>query len=117
MKLTKKMVLFSSVCVMGVGLLTGCGIEDLKLAGNKVSAEEVKSKDGIEDLNLEGKGVYNGELENGLVEITMDGSLTPFQLTDEAKKQLASINGGDEVSFIYTDTQIEHRTIEKFLLK
>lgn len=102
--------------LLALGLLAGCGTEG-KMNGSTVQA---KTNEGTEErkeekeLYLEGKGIYVGQIDNRSIEVKIDGTPTAFQLTDEALIQLESISEGDEVSFVYTDTKIEQKTIEKF---
>jgi Cu/Ag efflux protein CusF len=103
-----------------IGLLSGCGTEGKTNGGTaQAKTNENLNEEILVDKNLylEGNGTYVGQIDNRSIEITINGKPIAFKLTDEAFKQLESIKEGDEVSFVYTDSKIEQKTIEKFQLK
>ncbi|NYE07257.1 Cu/Ag efflux protein CusF [Bacillus niacini] len=44
------------------------------------------------------------------------GEMVAFQLKEEAIQQLPSLKEGSEISFVYTENEIQ-KTIEKFLIE
>ncbi|WP_066048935.1 hypothetical protein [Robertmurraya korlensis] len=105
-----------------LSLLTGCGVEDTT---SKTGNASLKTKDIYiqkkdvhleqQPLDLEGKGTYVGQMDPHSIEISIDGVPTAFQLTDQAISQLSSIQDGTDVEFVYTDTDKEQKTIERFV--
>lgn len=104
-----------------LSLLTGCGAEETpsETVNASVKTKDIyiqKKDDQMEQLlYLEGKGTYLGQMDPHTIEISVDGVPSAFQLTDRAISQLASIQEGLEVQFVYTETNIEQKTIEKFV--
>jgi hypothetical protein len=118
MRKLKAGLIISSALV--IGLLSGCGTEGKTNGGTaQAKTKENLNEEVLVDKNLylEGEGTYVGQIDNRSIEITVNGTPTAFQLTDEAAKQLESIKEGEEVSFVYTDSKMEQKTIEKFHLK
>jgi hypothetical protein len=60
-------------------------------------------------------GILVGQMDPHTIEVDVKGEKEAFQLTEEAKGQLSSLKDGSEISFVYTENEIQ-RTIEKFLL-
>lgn len=68
-------------------------------------------------LLTQASGVLVGQMDPHSVEIMIDGIPTAFQLTEVAQQQLSALKDGDQVTFIYTESEIEQKTIEKFLME
>ncbi|WHX98620.1 BsuPI-related putative proteinase inhibitor [Neobacillus sp. DY30] len=85
-----------------------------------LTAEEEKAKV-VMDLLVEKSlftkddGVYTGQIDPHSIEVDMNGEKVAFQLKEEAIQQLTALKEGSEISFVYTDNDIQ-KTIEKFLL-
>jgi hypothetical protein len=50
------------------------------------------------------------------VEVDVKGEKIAFQLTEEAIGQLPSLKEASEISFVYTESEVQ-KTIERFLLE
>jgi hypothetical protein len=67
-------------------------------------------------LFTKASGVFTGQIDPHSIEVEMMGEKVAFQLKDEAIQQLQSLNEGSEISFVYTENEIQ-KTIEKFLIQ
>lgn len=54
-----------------------------------------------ESNNFEETGIYNGQQDSHTIEIETNDGPTAFQLSDNAKKQIASLQIGKKVTFTY----------------
>lgn len=61
-------------------------------------------------------GILTGQMDPHTIEVDVKGEKEAFQLTEEAMGQLASLREGNEITFVYTENEIQ-KTIEKFLLE
>jgi hypothetical protein len=61
-------------------------------------------------------GIYTGQMDPHSIEVDMKGEKVAFQLKEEAIQQLPSLKEGNEISFVYTENEIQ-KSIEKFLLE
>ncbi|MGO4889075.1 BsuPI-related putative proteinase inhibitor [Anaerobacillus sp. MEB173] len=68
-------------------------------------------------IYYKGVGLYVGQADPHTIEVELDGIPTAFQLTEHAQEQLVELEEGSEITFIYTDTEIEQKTIERFILQ
>jgi hypothetical protein len=86
-----------------------------------LTAEEEEAKM-VTDLLVENSlytkasGILVGQMDPHTVEVDVKGEKVAFQLTEEAIGQLPSLREGNEISFVYTENDIQ-KTIEKFLLE
>ncbi|MFP7298395.1 BsuPI-related putative proteinase inhibitor [Neobacillus niacini] len=85
-----------------------------------LTAKEEQAKV-VTDLIVE-KSLYNktsgilvGQMDPHTVEVDVKGEKVAFQLTEEAIGQLPSMKDGSEITFIFTENEIQ-KTIERFLL-
>ncbi|MFD2443941.1 hypothetical protein ACFSO7_08070 [Bacillus sp. CGMCC 1.16607] len=123
MKMYQKMAALLLVTTSVVSLMTGCGSVDQtqtepKDMENKIGGKVAndQSSSNIE-IKHEGTGILVGRIDPHSIEINMNGEPFAFQLTDFAMEQLIAFEDGVEVKFIYTDTKIEQKTIEKFIVE
>jgi hypothetical protein len=61
-------------------------------------------------------GVFTGQIDSHSIEVDIKGEKVAFQLKEEAIQQLPSLKEGSEISFVYTENEIQ-KTIEKFLIE
>jgi hypothetical protein len=61
-------------------------------------------------------GVFTGQIDPHSIEVDIKGEKVAFQLKEEAIQQLTSLKEGSEISFVYTENEIQ-KTIEKFLIE
>lgn len=61
-------------------------------------------------------GILVGQMDPHTIEVDVKGEKVAFQLTEEAMGQLSSLKDGSEISFVYTENEIQ-KTIEKFLVE
>jgi Intracellular proteinase inhibitor len=61
-------------------------------------------------------GILVGQMDPHTIEVDVKGEKVAFQLTEEAMRQLSSLKDGSEISFVYTENEIQ-KTIEKFLVE
>jgi hypothetical protein len=61
-------------------------------------------------------GVFTGQIDPHTIEVDIKGEKVAFQLKEEAIQQLPSLKEGSEISFVYTENEIQ-KTIEKFLIE
>lgn len=61
-------------------------------------------------------GIYTGQIDPHSIEVDMKGEKVAFQLKEEAIQQLQYFKEGSEISFVYTENEIQ-KSIEKFLLE
>lgn len=61
-------------------------------------------------------GIFTGQIDPHSIEVDIKGEKVAFQLTEEAIQQLRSLKEGSEISFVYTENEIQ-KSIEKFLLE
>jgi hypothetical protein len=61
-------------------------------------------------------GVFTGQIDPHSIEVDIKGEKVAFQLKEEAIQQLPSLKEGSEISFVYTENEIQ-KTIEKFLIE
>jgi Intracellular proteinase inhibitor len=61
-------------------------------------------------------GVLTGQIDPHSIEVDIKGEKVAFQLKEEAIQQLTSLKEGSEISFVYTENEIQ-KTIEKFLIE
>ncbi|RSK25671.1 hypothetical protein EJF36_01445 [Bacillus sp. HMF5848] len=78
------------------------------------NAKIVQSLEVTDSIYEIGTGIYNGQADPHTIEIQVDDSPQAFQLSDAAKEQLSEIEEADEIKFLYTKSDIEQMTIEKF---
>ena len=82
-------------------------------------AEEEQAKV-VTDLIIEntlyskGSGVLVGQIDPHSIEMDIKGEKIAFQLKEEAIQQLPSLKEGSEITFVYTENEIQ-KTIERFL--
>jgi hypothetical protein len=69
-----------------------------------------------QSLFTKASGVLVGQIDPHTIEVDMKGEKVAFQLTEEAIGQLPSLKEDSEISFVYTENEIQ-KTIEKFLLE
>ncbi|WP_108668768.1 BsuPI-related putative proteinase inhibitor [Peribacillus acanthi] len=63
------------------------------------------------------KGTFiNQDVKANTVQVMIGKKLTTFQLTDFVKEQLLPIEKGQQIDFIFTDTKIEMKTIERIIV-
>ncbi|MEH7113201.1 BsuPI-related putative proteinase inhibitor [Neobacillus niacini] len=67
-------------------------------------------------LLTKGSGVLVGQIDPHSIELDMKGEKIAFQLKEEAIQQLPSLKEGSEISFVYSENDIQ-KTIEKFLIE
>ncbi|MEH7009344.1 BsuPI-related putative proteinase inhibitor [Neobacillus niacini] len=67
-------------------------------------------------LYTKASGVFVGQIDPHSIELDMQGEKVAFQLKEEAIQQLPSLKEGSEISFIYSENDIQ-KIIEKFLLE
>jgi hypothetical protein len=67
-------------------------------------------------LLTKGSGVLVGQIDPHSIELDMKGEKIAFQLKEEAIQQLSSLKEGSEISFVYSENDIQ-KTIEKFLIE
>ncbi|GAE35476.1 BsuPI-related putative proteinase inhibitor [Halalkalibacter akibai] len=75
------------------------------------TSEQITIKSSIYN---KGEGVIS-KVHPDLIEVTIESEQSNFQLTDFAKEQLLDLSEEEEISFIYTETEIEDKMIESFL--
>ena len=84
-------------------------------------AEEEQAKV-VTDLIIEksiyskGSGLLVGQIDPHSIELDIKGEKIAFQLKEEAIQQLPSLKEGSEITFVYTENEIQ-KTIERFLLE
>jgi hypothetical protein len=61
-------------------------------------------------------GIFTGQIDPHSIEVDMKGEKVAFQLKEEAIQQLPSLKEGSEISFVYTENEIQ-KSIEKFILE
>jgi hypothetical protein len=61
-------------------------------------------------------GIFTGQIDPHSIEVDMKGEKVAFQLKEEAIQQLPSLKEGNEISFVYTENEIQ-KSIEKFILE
>jgi hypothetical protein len=61
-------------------------------------------------------GILVGQMDPHTIEVDFKGEKSAFQLTEEAIEQLPSLKEGSEISFVYSENEIQ-KTIEKFILE
>jgi hypothetical protein len=61
-------------------------------------------------------GMLVGQIDPHTIEVDMKGEKVAFQLTEEAIGQLPALKEDSEISFVYTENEIQ-KTIERFLLE
>jgi predicted small secreted protein len=66
-------------------------------------------------LYTKASGILVGQMDPHTIEVDVKGEKVAFQLTEEAMGQLPSLRDGNEITFVYTENDIQ-KTIEKFLL-
>jgi hypothetical protein len=69
-----------------------------------------------QSLFTKASGVLVGQMDPHTIEVDVKGEKVAFQLTEEAIGQLPSLKEGSEISFVYTENEIQ-KTIEKFLVE
>ena len=67
-------------------------------------------------LYTKASGILVGQMDPHTVEVDVKGEKVAFQLTEEAIGQLTSLKEASEISFVYTENEIQ-KTIEKFLVE
>ncbi|WP_045519645.1 BsuPI-related putative proteinase inhibitor [Neobacillus niacini] len=67
-------------------------------------------------LYTKASGVFVGQIDPHSIELDMKGEKVAFQLKEEAIQQMPSLKEGSEISFIYSENEIQ-KIIEKFLLE
>lgn len=86
-----------------------------------LTAEEEQAKV-VMDLLVEkslftkASGVFTGQIDPHSIEVDIKGEKVAFQLKEEAIQQLPFLTESSEISFVYTENEIQ-KTIEKFLLE
>jgi hypothetical protein len=66
-------------------------------------------------LYTKASGILVGQMDPHTIEVDSKGEKIAFQLTEEAIEQLPSLKEGSEISFIYSENEIQ-KTIETFIL-
>jgi hypothetical protein len=66
-------------------------------------------------LYTKASGILVGQMDPHTIEVDVEGEKVAFQLTEKAMGQFSSLKDGSEISFVYTENDIQ-KTIEKFLL-
>ncbi|MFJ5760709.1 BsuPI-related putative proteinase inhibitor [Neobacillus sp. NPDC093182] len=61
-------------------------------------------------------GIFTGQIDPHSIEVDIKGEKVAFQLKEEAIQQLPFLKEGSEISFVYTENEIQ-KSIEKFLLE
>jgi hypothetical protein len=61
-------------------------------------------------------GTLVGQMDPHTIEVDINGEKIAFQLKEEAISQLPLLKDGSEISFIYTENEIQ-KTIERFLIE
>ncbi len=61
-------------------------------------------------------GIYVGQIDPHSIEMEIKGETIAFQLKEEAIQQLSSLKEGNEISFIYSENEIQ-KFIERFLIE
>jgi Intracellular proteinase inhibitor len=61
-------------------------------------------------------GIFTGQIDPHSIEVDMKGEKVAFQLKEEARQQVSSLKEGSEISFVYTENEIQ-KSIEKFFLE
>ncbi|WP_160725931.1 BsuPI-related putative proteinase inhibitor [Bacillus sp. USDA818B3_A] len=84
-----------------------------------LTADEEEAK-AVKDLIIKnsfpnGKGVYIGQIDPHTIEMDIEGEKIAFQLTDTARRQLASLKEGEEVSFYFIVNEQGQKVIQKFI--
>jgi hypothetical protein len=69
-----------------------------------------------QSLYTKASGILVGQMDPHTIEVDVKGEKVAFQLTEEAIGQLPSLKEGSEISFVYTENEIQ-KTIEKFLVE
>lgn len=64
-----------------------------------------------------GSGQYVGQIDPHTIEVSVDGTKTAFQLSDEVIQQLTLIKEGNQISFIYSENNSGQSVIEKFFIE
>lgn len=67
-------------------------------------------------LYTKASGILVGQMDPHTIEVDMKGEKIAFQLMEEAIGQLPSLKDAGEISFVYTENEIQ-KTIERFLLE
>lgn len=86
-----------------------------------LTAKEEEAKV-VMDINVEnskfyqGSGQLVGQIDSHSIELKYEGKEEAFQLSQGAIKQYPSLKEGNIVSFIFTESEIGQKTIEKFLI-
>lgn len=86
-----------------------------------LTAEEEQAKV-VMDLLVEkslftkASGLFTGQIDPHSIEVDIKGEKVAFQLKEEAIQQLPFLSESSEISFVYTENEIQ-KTIEKFLLE
>lgn len=67
-------------------------------------------------LFTKASGVFTGQIDPHSIEVDIKGEKVAFQLKEEAIQQLPFLTVSSEISFVYSENEIQ-KTIEKFLLE
>ncbi|WP_342431724.1 BsuPI-related putative proteinase inhibitor [Neobacillus sp. FSL H8-0543] len=68
-------------------------------------------------LYSQGSGELVGQIDPHSIELIYEGSEESFQLSQEAIQQYPLLKEGNTVSFIFTESEIGQKTIEKFIIE
>lgn len=79
--------------------------------------EEAKSVTNliIKNSFAKGSGTYVGQMDPHTIEIDMEGKKVAYQLSDEARNQLSSLQEGGTVSFHYIENEAGQKVIQMFV--
>ena len=69
-----------------------------------------------ESLFTKASGIFTGQIDPHSIEVDIKGEKVAFQLKAEAIQQLSSLKEDSEISFVYSENEIQ-KTIEKFLIE
>ncbi|NWQ42919.1 hypothetical protein MLOOGBEN_19645 [Bacillus sp. EB106-08-02-XG196] len=69
-----------------------------------------------QSLYTKASGILVGQMDPHTIEVDVKGEKVAFQLTEEAIGQLPSLKEASEISFIYTENEIQ-KIIERFLIE
>jgi hypothetical protein len=87
------------------------------LTAQEEGAKVVKDLHVKNSLYSHGSGELVGQIDPHSIELIYEGKEEAFQLSEEAMQQYSSLIEGTSVSFIFTESEIDQKTIVKFFIE
>jgi len=87
------------------------------LTANEEEAKVVMDLHVKDSLNFQGSGELLGQIDPHSIELLFEGKEEAFQLSERAMQEYSLLIEGTRVSFIFTESDIGQKTIEKFLIE